>query len=111
MFVHSKNNENNKEGFKMKAKTHYSFLILAQLCLFLVLLVVIIEQINLKFSGLNNCFMVLCVLWVKDSGRAWPLLLLVVLTEVSLLHTPGEWAGLEGPGRLCFRAMRLGRVG
>ena len=93
----------------MKAKTHYSFLIPAQLCLFLVLLVVIIEQINLKFSGLNNCFMVLCVLWVKDSGRAW-LLLLVVLT-VSLLHTPGEWAGLEGPGRLCFHAMCLGRDG
>lgn len=53
--------------------------------------------------------MVFGILRVIESGRAWPLL--VVLTEVSVWHSTGKLAGLEGPRRFCANAPGLGRDG
>lgn len=72
----------------------------------LVLLVVIIEQITSKYSGLHNYFMVLWILWVWDSGRAWLVLLLLVMSQ---WYPAGEWANQQGPRKLCSRVICLGR--
>lgn len=53
--------------------------------------------------------MVFGIPWVIESGRAW--LLLVVLMEVSVWHSTGKLAGLEGPGRFCSNAPGLGQDG